>query len=328
MTLDLVTSVIDAATLPAVNLHDIDRSVDLVSIDGARVGDLPACHRLGFDLAPAWISWISRPRQSEADYLADLPAKVRYDIRRVTRWADSMDIQLSVIDEVGTGLLAEFMRLYEDNVSSMRNGHSYARDWQDRILGDPGFLMICARTPDGQLAAACLCQRRSAQSMLQLRFSARRAEFLRTDLMRLLCVRAIDEARRAGLDLVSMGSDPALYGHLTNPGLLSFKVRLGFRPVPMRTIDPGEDPDELVRVHTLRRMTDPAMLVAYALEQDWLSRHAALDATGLPGELVRDLPFKLVVYSDRPAQVNAKPFQAGGFVSVELRRPLLAAAEN
>jgi Acetyltransferase (GNAT) domain len=324
MARDVVTARVDAESAGALAELDDDESVDLVSIERARIADLPALGRLGFQLAPAWVSWIAEPGADEADYLRSVPAKVRYDLRRADRWAARTGLVLSKLDALGPALLAEFLDIYQGNVAAMRNGHAYARDWAERMLADPEFLAVCARTADGELAGASICQHRKAHSMLQIRFTARRAEYRRSDLSRLFCLRAVNLARELGCRQVSMGSDPALYGHLTNPGLFSYKARLGFRPVPMRTIDPGEDPDEVVRVHTLRRMTDPALLVAYAPDEDFCARYAGWATTDLPAGPAGELPVKLVIYSDRPAEVNATPYQASWLADVELRRPHLA----
>ena len=51
-------------------------------------------------------------------------------------------------------------------------------------------------------------------------------------------MRAAQHGRDLGLQWISLGSDPSLYGDLAMPGLFTFKARLGFVPIPIRCFDP------------------------------------------------------------------------------------------
>jgi hypothetical protein len=73
----------------------------------------------------------------------------------------------------------------------------------------------------------------------------------------------MEYAREAGLAYVSLGNDPALFGHVVQPGLFDFKTRMGFTPVPSEVLDPSLAGEFADRVLSLRSLADPSLFVTW-----------------------------------------------------------------
>src|SRR5437764_2287081 len=85
-------------------------------------------------------------------------------------------------------------------------------------------------------------------------------------LTRVIYLEVVRVARERGFAMVSLGSDPNLYGHLVKPGLFSFKSRLGFVPVPSHLVDPASGSDQADRIVGFSAVTDPTFVLSYAQE--------------------------------------------------------------
>lgn len=96
---------------------------------------------------------------------------------------------------------------------------------------------------------ASYARRHRTRKCWSLRFSAVEPRWRAASLARVLYLAAFRTARELGCPLVTLGNDPNLYGHVAKPGLMLFKARLGFRPVPAGTVVPtmaGDVADRIV----------------------------------------------------------------------------------
>jgi hypothetical protein len=109
--------------------------------------------------------------------------------------------------------------------------------------------------------------------------------------------------RRLGFGMVSLGSDPALYAHIGQPELFTFKTALRFTPVPSRRLGWIDDPDEATLLLRLDGLTDPSLLVSYLFQ---------------PGAPLGEVPPTV----DPPLQLDA--FTSGHLDLSRYRAPFLA----
>lgn len=227
--------------------------------------DLAALTDTGFVLAPSWITWLAEPGPDEDDFLARLPKSERSSMRQSCRDVRERGIDVRVRSALDERTFDEFMDLYAGQIAAMRNGVLFASRWRDTVLAQPDhFFAVRASAPDGAPIGMCICTDRPGDIAVRIAFAAQApAERIRGRLVRAMYLAAFREARARQRGLVSLGSDPSLYGHVAQPGLFRFKARMGFRPVPTRFLD-KQEPDRAELVLTLARLTEPALLVGYA----------------------------------------------------------------
>jgi hypothetical protein len=156
----------------------------------------------------------------------------------------------------------QFLRMYDANLSTMRNAVPIAVEQRAQILADPSaYLLLTAQ--NGTWAGACVLQLMREADMLRVRFSAVDGAHRAANLTRAMYLAAVTVARDHGLGTVCLGNDPNLFGHLVRPGLLEFKSRIGFRPVAAQTIPPNRGRDIADAVRGARGLTDPTLMFTY-----------------------------------------------------------------
>ncbi|QFZ21210.1 GNAT family N-acetyltransferase [Saccharothrix syringae] len=220
----------------------------------------------GFRVQPAWITWTAPVGPSEAEFLTRLPRKERYHVRAGQKAAAEQGVRLKVVTPLDAPSFDEFLGLYEPQVAAMRHGVPYASMERDEIL-DQGedYFAVQAYAPDG-LVGSCVCRIRRDISTVVIRFATTAPGGRQQGLVRALYMRVFEAAREMGHREISLGSDPALYGHMTKPGLFAFKSGLRFTPVPSRLFGSMDDPDEATRVVSLERLTDPSLMISYQVD--------------------------------------------------------------
>lgn len=216
---------------------------------------------LGYVRKPAWITWYSETRVTERQWFAGLSGKTRYDIRRARRRAD-VRLRLSVEQPVRAAHLDAFLALYATMVEGMRYGVSFAPSLRESILDGEEFFAVWA-WESGRLVGGCVCVEQPAEETALIRFSAVRADWRRQSLSRVLYAEAVAVARERGHRLITLGNDPNLYGHVPLPGLLEFKARLGFTPVPARPFGVTSWQDEADLLLRLDGLAEPALMLGY-----------------------------------------------------------------
>ena len=160
-------------------------------------------------------------------------------------------------------LIERFLELYDQQIDRMVNGVGYARKLARQIRDQrAGLLGVFAHDGDA-LVGGCLNWRDPARSQVRMRFSAVEPGGRQGGLVRALYLRAFQAARELGYPTMSLGVDPSLYGHTVQPGLLTFKSRLGFVPGPAAPTVPGRSGDEADLYRRLGPLADPAVVLAH-----------------------------------------------------------------
>lgn len=236
---------------------DVLRLVDSEKLDEATLD------RLGFVARPEWINWVAPVGGSQAEFLAGLSRAGRSNVVASQRALDGAGLRVEVCDGLGEAFFEEFLGLYDAQVARMPRGRNFARRWKDRLLEARSEMVTVAAYSATGMAAGAIWWVRAPESMLQLRFSAVSEDRRVATTVRALYLHALQAARQRGLRHASLGNDPALFGHVVQPGLYTFKARFGFTPIPSVPVDPrlwGEFADRFL---TLRRLADPSLVVTW-----------------------------------------------------------------
>ncbi|MER5886131.1 hypothetical protein ABT160_20105 [Streptomyces sp. NPDC001941] len=247
----------------------LDGLAERAGVSVLRVVDPPAALRTdlednGFLLTPSWVNWLAPVGGDDEAFLSAMTSGERRNVRKALRECEQRGVRTVVRAPLTRPVFEEFLALYEPQVAAMRNGVAYAESWREEIEADPHlYFVVEARDADGSLLGACLCWDQPELSLARIAFTAQVPEQRQGRVVRALYATATAEARGRGRGWVSLGSDPTLYGHLTEPGLFGFKARLGFRPVPTRHLQPTA-PDQADAVVSLRGLTEPSLLLSYA----------------------------------------------------------------
>jgi predicted N-acetyltransferase YhbS len=257
----------------------------------------------GFVRRPVWVTWLAQTPGSDEEYQGRLPRKARQDLRRALVRADGAGLRLVVEQPVRAARLDVFLALYESRIADMAHGFAFAAQLREAILDNERELAVWAFEGD-TLVGGVLCQESPREGALKLRFSAVEPRWRAASLARVLYLTAFRAARQLGHPLVTLGNDPNLFGHVAKPGLMLFKSRLGFEPVPAGTVVPAMAGDVADRILSLDRLTDPAVMLAYR------GTATAADAQGLAA----------TVFGTR--ECNLKPYEIDGvdevrFVALE-----------
>ncbi len=236
--------------------------------------EIPGLLAAGYLIRPYEVTWIAPTGATAEEFLSRLSGKDRQNIRAARR-SLAADLAIEALDEP---LLDDFLVLYTRALASMPNGIPVAVKQRASILADDYFA-VTARSA-GRLVAACLVMQ--DPGLARIRFSAADEHLRGASVTRVLYLAAVDEARRRRIERVSLGSDLNLYGHIVQPGLFSFKVRLGFSACPAQAVL-GDGHDLAERVLSLDRLSDPTLTLAYGADRSGplhlhvFTRDAALD---------------------------------------------------
>lgn len=260
--LDIACLTLDEALSERQEWSGLD--VDLFRVEDPRPADQARLAAAGFAIRPAFVSWLAPLRDSEPAFLAGLRRSARRNLVQARRVATDLGTRVVVEHPLTEPGLEGFLDLYEKRVAQMRNGVNLARGEQQSMLAQrDSYAGLFLRGPDGTLLGGCLCWARPDRSLFQLRYAATAAADARGALTRALYLDAFQLGRDLGLRRMSLGSDTSLYGYVVQPGLYEFKKQLGFTPVPAQTIDADLGTDTADRFHSLRALTDPALLLTY-----------------------------------------------------------------
>lgn len=281
--------------------------VDLLRVDDPAPEHWPALEDSGFILKPQWITWVARAEQDEDTYLERLSSRECKAIRKARRAAGADRVQIGVHEPPTEEAVDGFLRLYRRQIAAMRHGVDYAHAERDAFL-DPanGYLVVTGHV-GSDLVGAVVCRSDRAHDAMLVRFTATTPEARRRRLNRVLYLHAFSIARTKQLSFISLGSDPALYGALTEPGLHSFKAGLGFSPVPEHHIAEDDDKDEAILILRASALTDPALIVAYDMTRDRPT--SAPPRRAIAAALDDPVPLRLVVVT-AAGKDDAQPLAA------------------
>lgn len=236
--------------------------VDVLRVPDPRPADWDMLRRCGFVPKPAKISWLTATTDSDEEYVAGLPKKERWHMRRAGHLAETDGVRLVVEQPIGTARLDAFLRVYLEQVGRMRYGVPYVTDQYAAIRdGTDPYFAVWAMSRE-EVVGGCLVVAEPGARFTRIRFSATAERFRDSSLSRIVYLKAINASRARGYDSVTLGSDPNLYGHIVKIGLFGFKRRLGFVPVPSQEVR-GSGADEADRVLRLGALEDPAFVLGY-----------------------------------------------------------------
>ncbi|UWE10247.1 GNAT family N-acetyltransferase [Actinacidiphila bryophytorum] len=267
--------------------------VDLLRVDDPAPEHWPALEDAGFILKPQWITWVARAEQDEDTYVERLSGRERKAIRKARRATEADRVQIGVHEPPTEEAVDGFLHLYRRQIAAMRHGVDYARAERDAFLDPANGYVVVTGHVDGDLVGAVVCRADRADDAMLVRFTATTPEARRRRLNRVLYLRAFSIARTKQLSFISLGSDPALYGALTEPGLHSFKTGMGFSPVPEHHIAEDDDKDEAILILRASALTDPALIVAYDTTRDRPT--SAPPRRAIAAALDDPVPLRLVV---------------------------------
>ncbi|WP_069738767.1 GNAT family N-acetyltransferase [Streptomyces sp. EN27] len=259
----VVVATVDRAEAERQAWKSAGAPVDIVRLAEPDSLDESALAGLGFVTRPRWINWCAPVKESAAEFEAALPGTERRNVRLGRRFVEDEGLKVSVRVGLTPTLVDEFLVVYDRQIEAMPRGKNYARRWRDRLL-DAADEHVSVSVHDGtRMIVGSLWWIRPEQSVMQMRFSAASPDARASRVMRVAYLEALEFARKSGLRFASLGNDPSLFGHVVQPGLFTFKSRLGFTPLPSQILDPRLAGEYADRFLTLRSLSDPALVVTW-----------------------------------------------------------------
>jgi GNAT superfamily N-acetyltransferase len=302
----LKTGVVDANEALHVDWASRCDGLDLMRIVDPEPSRWPALELAGFGVHPAWVTWVAPVGASEDAFLARLSRKERWAVRAGLRFVTDHGLRMCVAAPLVADGFDRFLELYDRQIAGMRHGVPFARLERDEILDDGADYFAVLAYDEDTLIGGCICRKREDISTAVIRFATTVPESRRQQVVRAMYMRVFATARELGFRQVSLGSDPALYGHMAKPGLFSFKSRLGFTPVPSRLFGSIDEPDEATMVLRLDALTEPSLLLCYEPPSN--------------GQITLDTRLRLDVLSNDP-DADVAPYRAPFLASVTVRPP-------
>ncbi|MCT2589966.1 GNAT family N-acetyltransferase [Streptomyces sp. N2-109] len=260
----LALALIEARELADEPWLGADRPVDVVRVPDPPAASWAELAERGFVHKPSVLTWVSALGPDEDTHLAGLNRTARRSVRCARREAAAAGLREVVEDPVTPDSLDRFFALYQDRVSEMRFGVPFALDYRDVVLHGPRKFFGVFSYEGDEMAGGVLLLECPAVDLVVLRFSAVSARWRRSSLARPLYLAAMRAGRERGYSRASMGNEPNLLGHLTQPGLLRFKTALGFRAVPSQECADPQGGDEADLVLRLDALNDPTLILGYA----------------------------------------------------------------
>lgn len=243
--------------------RSVEDDIDVVRVSDPppdRWGELRAA---GFVCKPRVVRWYAPTTDGDTGYRARMSRKERWNLRQAERAAEQAGLAVEVVRRIGPALMDEFLTVYRERVAEQRRGLDVAGGQREQILADDSTVAVVARTPDGELAGMIIGRESPGDQALRISVSAVTEHWRRASLARVMYARAAEAARDLGRPYLTAGADPNLFGLIAEPGLYSFKVRLGFTPTAPQLHVPGDRWDEADLVLSLGRLGDPSLIVGY-----------------------------------------------------------------
>lgn len=210
---------------------------------------------------PKLIQWIAEAGDGSKGILSGQSGEERRRSRLAFRAAT--DLRYEVHDVLSPALLAEWLKLHQDNRVPHRRDLGLVDFYAKAVDLARSSDILLAWRDGADLVGGCLANVDKASSALRGRFSAVDSLHRGRDLTRAMYVASADVARDFGLDLVTLGADPNMYGPALPTGLLTFKRRLGFKPVPHGLLDSSRAVDVTERIINLDGLPGPVLRLAY-----------------------------------------------------------------
>ncbi len=262
----LITGLVDAAEAVRTNWASRRDQLDVVKVIDPDRSWWPTLQRAGFRIHPAWITWVAPVGDSESAFLTRLSRNERATIRSGQRSVAAGGIEFRVTTPVTAAAFDAFLALYDQQIATMLHGIPFARLERETILAVAGDYFTVEALVGRRLVGCCVCRIRRDISTVVIRFASCAPDGRQQQVVRAMYMKVFDTVRRLDYPTISLGSDPALYGHIAQPGLFAFKSRLRFTPVPARLLGSIDDPDEASLVLRLGALTEPSLLLNYQVD--------------------------------------------------------------
>jgi GNAT superfamily N-acetyltransferase len=301
----------------------LDRPVAVVRMTNPPTETWDVLARRGFVRKPATLTWLARLEESEDAFLGGIPHKSRQYVHRARRRMAAQGVREVVEDRVSADSLARFLDLYEERIAEMRYGVAFARRFSTTILEGPekyfGVFLYRAE----ELVGGCVVLECPDESAIRIRWSAVTESARKASYPRALYCTVMRVAREKGYTWATLGDDPNLYGHLAQPGLFTFKSRMGFEAVASQDFgDPGAW-DEADLVLSLDALSAPALMLEYAdgtgLGTGAAPARSGRTKTGAGRSARHPLRARLVIDSPLDVQQFSAPFLSGMVVEPATR---------
>lgn len=304
----LDTASINVAEAAGVDWSEMRAKVDIVRIVDPEPASWWALRQAGFAIIPECVTWTAPIGESGEAFVARLSANERRNIRKGARFLTTLGIRLEVTAPLDAPSFDAFLGLYVPQVEAMRHGVPFALHQRSEILDQRADYVMVQALRDDTLLGCCVCLVHGDPPTILVRFTATSQEGRESRVVRAMYLRAFEVARERGCGSVSLGTDPALYGHIAKPGLFRFKSRLGFTPVPGRIFGSFDDPDEAWRVLSLDALNDPSLLLSYQLPD-----------SDIPVEITAETRLRLDVLT-RGSGIDFDPYRAPFLADIGIKK--------
>ncbi|MFI9503644.1 hypothetical protein [Nocardia sp. NPDC052566] len=177
---------------------------------------------------PLWVAWTAPLTNGSETLLARQSKSTRRRSKAIIRQATELEERIE--PEVRRETLKEWKKIYDRHIASMPTGLNVVDKYAS--LDNLTNLSFAGYFDSGEMHAGVLFDTGSDPSTARVRLSAATPNARDAGLLRGLYHRVADYGASLGCDSMSMGFDPNLFGHVVQPGLCVFKLRIGFDPAP------------------------------------------------------------------------------------------------
>lgn len=147
---------------------------------------------------------------------------------------DTLGITITVNEEINEEIFIDWFKLYKKIITKMPDGHlALSEDWLKSKLDKSKKVGAILAYQDNKLVGGELFLEKNG--VLGIGYGvANRYEELNGGLTLLIDFKFLEHAQKLGYKEVSFGQDGNLYGFDLNPGLIQYKTKIGFSPIPSK----------------------------------------------------------------------------------------------
>jgi hypothetical protein len=202
--------------------HEEEKNIDVVNV----IGNTQEGSR------PFKIAW-RKKIDKDVDLINQIPSKrARKHIKSDSQKLDAMGIEIKIVEEIDGSTFKSWLSLYREIINAKENGEVMVdEDWltQKRQKGKKVGAILAYQK--GELIGGELFFEIGARLAIGYGVSRDMNGFAGS-LTLLMDFKFLEYARQNGYEEVSFGQDTNLYGYDLSCGLISYKLKLGFYPVP------------------------------------------------------------------------------------------------
>lgn len=208
---------------------------------------------------PRFVAWAADAHKGHEGLLARQSQSDRRTSRLALR--NTTELTVTVVDPLTREAVDSWAELYSSQVR--HSNHFDLVDYYLRAVSVETSSDIAIQwTKDGRLVGGCIVNLDPASDALRGRYSAVSPEWRASNLTRAMYLTSADVARDYGRGIVTLGADPNMYGPALPWGLVPFKKRLGFTPIPAGLLGGRRGDNVTERVLSIDGLTDPLVRLA------------------------------------------------------------------